>query len=114
MSYKGGDCSRMSFDTIKNIDIVNYIGKEDTIIIDLRERYEYKLGHIPTAINIPYICLDQHLSKLKGKKQIIFYCERGNISLLAARDLIKEGYNIKSLYGGIKAYKGKLVGEYRL
>ena len=27
---------------------------------------------------------------------------------MAARDLVKYGYNIKSLYGGIRAYHGKL------
>jgi len=98
----------MSFDTIRTNDIFKYIGRPDVLFIDLREKKEYEAGHIPTAINIPYEELDEQKKYLPRNKLLIFYCDRGNISLLAARDLMKDGYNIKSLYGGIRAYKGSL------
>lgn len=98
----------MSFDTIRTNEIVKYIGKPNVTIIDLRDRYEYDSGHIPTAVNIPYDELDSQKSNLQRNNLLIFYCDRGNISLLAARDLMKYGYNIKSLYGGLRAYHGKL------
>jgi rhodanese-related sulfurtransferase len=98
----------MSFDTIRTNDIIKYIGERNVIIIDLRDRNEYETGHIPTAINIPYEELEERKSSLNRNNLLIFYCDRGNISLLAARDLIKYGYNIKSLYGGIRAYNGRL------
>lgn len=98
----------MSFDTIRTNEIVKYIGNSNALIIDLRDRYEYDNGHIPGAINIPYEELENYTDRLQKRLQLIFYCDRGNISLLAARDLMKFGYNIKSLYGGIRAYHGKL------
>lgn len=98
----------MSFDTIKTNDIVKYIGNQNVLIIDLRDKKEYDSGHIPTAVNIPYEDLDEQKKYLSRNYLLIFYCDRGNISLLAARDLIKDGYNIKSLYGGIRAYRGSL------
>jgi rhodanese-related sulfurtransferase len=98
----------MSFDTIKTNDIVKYIGKANVLIIDLRDLVEYDAGHIPTAVNIPYEELEAQKHWLNRNNLLIFYCDRGNISLLAARDLIKDGYNIKSLYGGLRAYHGKL------
>ncbi|MDD3172652.1 MAG: rhodanese-like domain-containing protein [Herbinix sp.] len=100
----------MSFDTIKTNDILKYIGMTNVLIIDLRDKEEYDEGHIPTAVNIPYDYLDKYKSYLQNNSQnlLIFYCDRGNISLLASRDLMKDGYNIKSLYGGIHAYRGKL------
>lgn len=98
----------MSFDTIRTNDISNYIGKQGVIIIDLRDRKDYVSGHIPTAVNIPYEELQDRKRELLRNSLLIFYCDRGNISLLAARDLLKDGYNIKSLYGGIRAYRGKL------
>jgi len=79
------------------------------LIIDLRNQNEYKAGHIPTAVNIPYEELEEQKSSLLRSDLLIFYCDRGHISLMAARDLMKDGYNIKSLYGGIHAYNGKLV-----
>lgn len=98
----------MSFDTIRTNEIVKYIGNPNALIIDLRDGYEYDSGHIPGAINIPYEELESYTDRFQKRLQLIFYCDRGNISLLAARDLMKFGYNIKSLYGGIKAYHGKL------
>ena len=98
----------MSFETIRTNDISKYIGKRNVSIIDLREPYEYEASHIPTAINIPYEELEEKKCSLNCNNLLIFYCDRGNISLLAARDLIKYGYNIKSLYGGIRAYRGSL------
>ncbi|HHU75109.1 MAG TPA: rhodanese-like domain-containing protein [Clostridiales bacterium] len=98
----------MSFDTIRANEIFKYIGMPNVLIIDLRDEHKYKAGHIPSAINIPYEELEERKNELQGKYFLIFYCDRGNISLLAARDLIKDGYNIKSLYGGLRAYHGKL------
>lgn len=98
----------MSFDTIRTNDIMKYIGRPNVLIIDLRNKEEYDVGHIPSAVNIPYEDLDDQKSKLPRNNLLIFYCDRGNISLLAARDLMKDGYNIKSLYGGLRAYRGKL------
>lgn len=98
----------MPFDAIKANEIVKYIGNTNVMIIDLRDRSEYEAGHIPTAVNIPYDDLENYKNILKKDKLLIFYCGRGHISLMAARDLMKDGYNIKSLYGGLKAYHGKL------
>ncbi|HWT75250.1 MAG TPA: rhodanese-like domain-containing protein [Mobilitalea sp.] len=98
----------MPFEAIKTNDIFKYIGKVNVLIIDLRDRAEYDEGHIPTAINIPYEELDKRKYQLQRNYLLIFYCDRGNISLLAARDLMKDGYNMKSLYGGLRAFRGKL------
>lgn len=98
----------MSFDTIRTNDIIKYIGNNHVIIIDLRDKEEYDAGHIPTAVNIPYEELEEKKQYLHKDNLLIFYCDRGNISLLAARDLIKDGYSIKSLFGGIRSYHGKL------
>lgn len=105
---KGGDSKDMSFETIKTGDIAKYIGAINVMIIDLRDKHDYDKGHIPTAVNIPYEELEDRRKSLPRHFLLIFYCDRGNVSLLAARDLMKDGYNIKSLYGGMRAYRGKL------
>ena len=98
----------MPFETIRTNDIFKYIGKENVMIIDLRDREDYYKGHIPTAVNIPYDDLEENKYYLDRNNILIFYCDRGNVSLMAARDLMKDGYNMKSLYGGIRAFRGKL------
>lgn len=98
----------MSFDTIRMNDIGYYVIKQDTCIIDVRDPKDYAKGHVPTAINIPYEELEKKRNTLSKDKKYILYCDHGNLSLLAARDMLKEGYHIKSAYGGICAYRGPL------
>lgn len=99
----------MSFETIRANDVINYIGRPNVLIIDLRDRVDYIKGHIPSAVNIPYDNLDHEIHNLSRNKLLVFYCDRGHISLMAARDLIRHGYRIKSMHGGIRAYNGELV-----
>lgn len=99
----------MSFETIRTNDVIKYIGRPNVLIIDLRDKGDYLKGHIPTAVNIPYEKLEYERDTLSHNKLLIFYCDRGHISLLAARDLMKYGYRIKSVHGGIRAYHGKLI-----
>jgi rhodanese-related sulfurtransferase len=99
----------MGFETIRAKDIVNYIGQMNVLIVDLRAPSDYRKGHIPTAVNIPYKEFDHRKKQLSRDKVLILYCDRGNLSMLAARDLEKEGYQVKSIYGGMSAYRGNVV-----
>jgi len=99
----------MSLDSISANEVDKYIGKDNIMIIDIRTNSLYKRGHIATAINIPYNEFDYKKSCIPKGYDIILYCERGNQSLLLGRELSKEGYRVKSLYGGICAYRGGLV-----
>jgi len=96
------------FETIRPSDISKYIGQNNVIIIDLRDTNEYNQGHIPSAFNVPFEEFDHIKSQLSKEMLIILYCHRGSISLALARDLSKEGYQVKNIYGGINAYRGKL------
>jgi rhodanese-related sulfurtransferase len=99
----------MSFETIRANDITKYIDRPNVLIIDLRDEVDYVKGHIPSAVNIPYENLDRERQRLNKNSLLILYCDRGHISLMAARDLMKYGYHIKSMHGGIRAYYGKLI-----
>ncbi len=99
----------MALETICAKDIENYIGKYNVRIIDLREPDEYRKGHIPTAINIPYSDFENKRDSLPFNRILILYCDRGNLSLLLARELSNNGYQVKNIYGGIHAYRGDLV-----
>lgn len=98
----------MAFETISVKQMLSFMGKKSTIIIDLREEEEFRAEHIMGAINIPYEELENRIYLLKGHQNIIFYCERGNTSLLAARDMDRKGFHVMTLYGGILGARGKL------
>lgn len=94
-----------SIDTVSPQELDSYIGRTDAIIIDLREKEAYEESHLKTAVNIPYDNI-QECRKFSRKKLLVLYCERGSASLFAARELMKMGFQVKSVVGGIRCYQG--------
>lgn len=83
-----------------------YVGRKDALIIDLREKEAYMKSHIRTAVNIPYAELEKKENFPKGKI-LIFYCERGGASIVAAKRMAKMGYETRSVIGGFELYQGR-------
>lgn len=95
----------MRFLTIGINELEAYVNKPNTSLIDLRTREEYDLYHLEGAKNIPYEELGDYKEKFSKDKTYIFYCERGSTSLLAAKELSREGYHIYTVIGGIRAWE---------
>lgn len=81
-----------------------YLRKPDTLLIDLRPEKEYDKYHIPGAIHIAYDDTEK-LFGLPKNKMIILYCERGAASMARAKEMARMGYKVKSLIGGVQAYR---------
>lgn len=92
-------------DTISAHELDCYHNRPGVLIIDLRSREEYKASHFDGAVNIPYEELEDY-GKLPETKLLVLYCDRGSASLLAARELDKKGFQVKSVVGGFAAYSG--------
>lgn len=95
-----GDTSTGTMSKINTEEVKKILDNKDEnyILIDVREDYEFKEGHIPGAINIPLgniTNVDYSLDKI-----IIVYCKSGNRSNQAAIKLKNMGYNVKDM-GGI-------------
>lgn len=95
----------LSIDTISAEELDAYVGRQDTVIIDLRDAEEYERSHVKTAVNIPYKEI-QRCRRFPKDKLLVLYCSRGSSSLFAARELMKMGYTVKSVVGGIRCYRG--------
>ena len=81
----------MSQEEIRTIgvrDIPKYQAREDVIWIDVREREEY---------------MEQWEKRLDKSTIYVLYCERGSLSMMAAKQLLKDGYSVCTLIGGIRA-----------
>ena len=77
------------------------------LVVDLRERENYKQGHVEGAINIPYDTFDEQDALFQAYEMILLYCARGNQSLLAARKLIANGHQAGSVSGGYFAINNR-------
>jgi len=86
-------------------DIDNLIGKVE--LIDIREDYEYKGGSIKSAENIPMGQLLNEPDKyLKKSKEYLIMCQSGGRSARACNSLVKQGFDVVNVSGGMGSYVG--------
>jgi len=81
----------------------------DYALVDVREKEEYREGHLAGAISLPRGFLEIRVEQEvpDKSKPIIAYCAGGTRSLLAARQLHDMGYQkVISMSGGYSAWKG--------
>ncbi len=78
------------------------------ILLDVREREEYREGHLEGAVPLPRGFLEMRIEETVADKStpIIAYCAGGVRSLIAARTLKEMGYeHVTSMSGGYTAWK---------
>jgi molybdopterin/thiamine biosynthesis adenylyltransferase/rhodanese-related sulfurtransferase len=83
--------------------------KDDLVLIDVREKYEWDEGHIPGAKHVPRGFLELRIEEAVPDKsqQIVLYCAGGTRSLIAGSTLQQMGYdNVISMSGGFGQWKG--------
>ncbi|HJY23199.1 MAG TPA: rhodanese-related sulfurtransferase, partial [Hanamia sp.] len=91
----------------------------ETIVVDMRNHYEYEVGHFENAIEIPSDTFREQLpmtvSMLKEKKDknIIMYCTGGIRCEKASAYMLLNGFkNVYHLEGGIIQYANKIKEEH--
>ncbi len=96
-------------DTIFAGELDLYRNNKAYTIIDVRARADYAKAHISGAINYPYNEMEEVFPNLPHNMTYIIYCDKGSVSVDAAREFARRGYRAKSVIGGIKAYRGKYL-----
>ncbi len=91
------------FPTISIADAQAKIGKSNVYFLDTREKKEYNVSHIKTAIHTGYDNFSMSsVAKIPKNAEIIVYCSIGARSQTIGQKLIKAGYtNVKNMYGGM-------------
>ena len=89
--------------------------KEDTIVIDMRNHYEYEVGHFINALEIPsdtfreQLPMAAEMMKENKDKNIIMYCTGGIRCEKASAYMLHEGFkNVFHLEGGIINYANQI------
>lgn len=89
-------------------EAIGLINREDAVVIDTRNKAEFKSGHISDAILIPLPEIKENSDQLKKYegKPLVFYCKSGQRSDEACKILSKQGFNnIYALSGGIQSWE---------
>ena len=88
-------------------EAMKYTYHSGTLLVDLREERAYQREHISGAWNIPCEKLEENIEQMMNYHRIIFYCDYGNHSLQAAKQLVKRGKWASSVAGGFEGRKRK-------
>lgn len=75
------------------------------IVIDVREPFEYTVGHVPGARPVPLAQLPLEVSSLAADAPVYVICASGNRSLAAADYLWMRGIDAWSVAGGTSAWE---------
>lgn len=115
LSGCGNSKIKLNEDGVKLIDtktVYNEIDNKNVYIIDVREDYEYKSGHIKNSYNLPLTKIE-YIGKmlLSLDSKIIVYCRSGSRSKKAAELLMEMGYTNVYDMGGIDNWNYELIKE---
>lgn len=94
----------MNVPEIISFDVANRV-KEGWALIDVRETFEFVMGHIPGSTNIPLSEFIDRLGEVP-KERVVLICRSGARSEEAARYLLQNGYSsIVNLIGGTMGWR---------
>ncbi len=82
--------------------------KENIVVIDARSLEAYRNEHIPGAINLPHRRMDEGTTgNLDRTALIVVYCDGigCNASTKGAGNMVKLGFRVKELIGGMDWWK---------
>lgn len=80
------------------------IAADSPLLVDVRTEGEFKVGHLPDAINIPLETLRERTSELPKDRKIATHCKVGQRGYLAARLLNQSGFDAANLSGGYQLW----------
>ncbi|MBO1436742.1 rhodanese-like domain-containing protein [Meiothermus sp. CFH 77666] len=77
--------------------------QEGAYVVDVREPYEYAMGHVPGAVNIPLGRFVAESKNLPKDRKLVLVCASGNRSSQASEFLVGQGFDgakVGNLEGG--------------
>ena len=80
-------------------------GNGTALVLDVRNPTEVAAGAVPGAVNIPLGELRKRLGELPQDREIWVHCGVGQRSYYATRILKQNGFLVRNLSGGLKAYQ---------
>jgi len=80
--------------------------RDDVLVLDVREQWEYDEGHIPGVTHIPMDEVQNRLNEIPTDKTVILTCRSGNRSGQITDLLRQNGYDdVHNMAGGILSWQ---------
>ena len=68
---------------------------EALVVVDVREPWEFQMGHLPAATNMPLSQLGSRIDDLNPDQDHVLYCHHGVRSLRATMALAERGFKAR-------------------
>lgn len=105
--------SRMASKVVPLIEVSELNLSDSILLLDAREKKEFKISHLPNAVWVGYDDFDlKRVAGFDKSKTVIVYCSVGYRSGKIGEELLEAGFtNVYNLYGGMFAYvnNGKMI-----
>lgn len=93
-------------DTVDVQTVASVKDRDDVLVLDVREQWEYDEGHIPGVTLLPMGEVPARLSEIPTDKEVIVTCRTGNRSGQVTDYLRQNGFdNVHNMSGGIVAWE---------
>ncbi len=80
------------------------LSESDAFILDVRDPFEFRKGHVKDAVHIPLAALRSRIQDLPTDREIWTYCYEGKRSYFALRILKQYGLKVRNISGGYLMY----------
>lgn len=92
------------FKNVSAAEVNKMMNDSDVQIIDVRESYEWAMGHIPEATLISLQTIPANLSRIDQDKKIVVVCASGGRSVSASNFLAGHGFDVHNMMGGMMSW----------
>ena len=95
-----------------DMPVAHWDGLGDGVLLDVREMFELAVESVPGAIHIPLAQLRSRLNELPRDREICVICRSGGRAYYATRVLLQNGFNAKTIAGGmLSRYHSQLLPD---
>jgi rhodanese-related sulfurtransferase len=103
------DNNRRNGQTVSTAEATTMINRQNALVLDIRDKADFKAGHLVNAVNIPYASLAQRMSELDKERErpIVLVCKTGQTVSMAGKMLREKGFNAVRMKGGMMEWNSQ-------
>ncbi len=103
------DNNRRNGQTVSTAEATTMINRQNALVLDIRDKADFKAGHLVNAVNIPYASRAQRMSELDKERErpIVLVCKTGQTVSMAGKMLREKGFNAVRMKGGMMEWNSQ-------
>ncbi len=87
-----------------DMPLTHWQSETSALLLDVRHPAELAIEHVPDAVNIPLDQLRARLDELPRDQEIHIICRSGQRAYYATRILLQNGFDARTLAGGMLSH----------